>query len=449
MIENFLKQVFKGWVDNINSVHSIFTNYYGEERVDLQMSCNEESWVTATLGWNLDCVSFLEESRLIALNPLFAKMIHAMTNTSVRSICIGKPEELIAANITEEECISMLQSILDSEYDDYLTGFASGRPSNIKLTVWFPEITVTNENNKFEVIYDVYIRILLNTDGSMKGNFTLCRSTFTHGQYRSGYMFSHTRSISNDDVPNFQDCCLGSGPIRYTMSNLMGTYDEDIWLLFCIELDAYLRVESLNGGPYIKLETIGNNRSRKTLEQEFPNSIKTVISAGVIHRPNPSPTAKAIYKLINGFISYIIKERVLRFNYINGAYNIAHSYVDVRVTLSNAFIAYVNTLNLADYLSVRELYEKRIIVSGVVKGNGIEVSSINENTIDDATPRHMPFSFKGNRVPFVIKREEVVHSNDSIFLANNVTLNILNHLLTYLNYGRNKDNTPITGSYYQ
>ncbi len=450
MIEDFLKQVYKGWVEKVNSVHSIFANYYGEDRVDLQMPYEEEAFVEEMKNWDIRNMLFVDEDKLIELNIHFAKVIEAMNTLGhIPDMVIGNPDDLAAVNLTEEMVVSILQSIIDSDYSSNILNYGSFDFSSLKILLLFPEVTVTNENNKSEIIYDVYIKVPITIEGTLGGQFKLCRSTFTTNQYKCGYMFSHAQVINNDRIPDFRECCLGRGPIRETISNLMGTFDEDFWLLFCVELESYLRVESLAGGPYIRLEQINSNSRNKKIENNFPNSITTSIPAKLINRNGVNSQNTRIYNMINGFIQHIIHNKVLTFSYINGGYTIGHSYVDVRVIMSNAFIDYVNTLNLEDYVQVSVLYSKKIIVKGIVRNNAIEISPEEAPTRTPTSNDFMPFRFKGNRIPFVVKNiNSSIANNESVFLTNHVTHNILIHLLSYLNYGRNSNNSPSEGNHY-
>lgn len=448
MIEDYLKLVFKDWVEKINSVHSIFTNYYGEERVDLQMSYTESDFIETVRNWDIRSILSVEEDTLIQMNVHFAKVLQSYSDSPRKCITVGNPTEIEAAGLTEEIVLSLLQSVIASEYDNFILNSGAVDFYDIKMFIWFPEVTVVNDNDKSEVIYDVYIKLPVSREGTITGQFKLCRSTFTARQYRSGYMFSHTPSISNSHIPEFKECCLGSGPLRETISNLMCSFDAEFWLLFCIELESYLRVESLRGGPYIKLETIGASQNSKKIEKEFSQNVQVTIPAKIINRNVANSQNTIIYNLINDFIEYIIQNKVIKFSYINGAYTIAHSYVDVRTTISNAFIAFINSISLEQRVPVSVLYSKSILVNGVIKDNRIETTTVAVVNRPETSVSFMPFKFKGERIPFVVKDGEALTNNDSIFLSNNVTHNILTHLLTYLNYGRNPNNSPVERSYY-
>ena len=69
---------------------------------------------------------------------------------------------------------------------------------------------------------------------------------------------SHVHGIPFNRFTDFKSPCLGSGPIKSTVATLALGYDEAIRQLFCLELDKYVRVESIAGIPYRYLEKIGN-----------------------------------------------------------------------------------------------------------------------------------------------------------------------------------------------
>lgn len=60
--------------------------------------------------------------------------------------------------------------------------------SGIFLLVWFPEVTVTNENNRSVDIQDLYMKVPIGADGSMNGSPTMNRATYPLDQFLSDYM---------------------------------------------------------------------------------------------------------------------------------------------------------------------------------------------------------------------------------------------------------------------
>ena len=87
--------------------------------------------------------------------------------------------------------------------------------------------------------------------------------------------------------------------------------------------------ESLNGGPYRRLENIGKSNKISLIVSTF--SMPGVLNTGVLGDSE-----------ISEFIRYFINKRLLTFNYINNSYSIAMSYKDFSILVSNEFIAWYN-----------------------------------------------------------------------------------------------------------
>lgn len=56
------------------------------------------------------------------------------------------------------------------------------------ILVWFPFVTVTNENNKSVMIQDLYAEVGLDFAGLLRGKPRFNRSTYTYEQWVSDYM---------------------------------------------------------------------------------------------------------------------------------------------------------------------------------------------------------------------------------------------------------------------
>lgn len=121
---------------------------------------------------------------------------------------------------------------------------------NDYIYIYFPEITITNENNHFHKIYDTFIRV----ETGDRIRFSIKRTTFTEEEYKAGYIHSHAPCRH---INHWQYMCLGTGPIGSTITSLTVDKDnEDLWKLFFIELNEYLQTESLSGGPYIRMDIL-------------------------------------------------------------------------------------------------------------------------------------------------------------------------------------------------
>ena len=132
----------------------------------------------------------------------------------------------------------------------------NSNPVSCYIMIWFPKVTVSNEKNKSVDIYDLFVKLDLYTSGHlMEEGLKMMRTTYTKTQWLAGYSHSHLPRIGNQPV--WQEPCFGSGPIRNTINMLRAQYDYDRWGLLMFEIEKFVRTESLRGGPYIRLESIG------------------------------------------------------------------------------------------------------------------------------------------------------------------------------------------------
>ena len=91
--------------------------------------------------------------------------------------------------------------------------------NSMYILVHFPQVRVTNEHDRFVDITNLWAKVCICSNGSMRGNFSLNRSSYPLLHFNSGYMHSHVSGIPKDDFTMFQVPCFGSGPVRDTMTS--------------------------------------------------------------------------------------------------------------------------------------------------------------------------------------------------------------------------------------
>lgn len=235
----------------------------------------------------------------------------------------------------------ILHSILIDYFGDANVDFKA----NNEILIYFPRVTVTNENDKSIEITKLFVKVVVDEDCSLVGTFTMNRSEYTADQFRSDYLHSHINGIpARSGEPTwFKTPCLGSGPIKQTCTTLNAGFNEDFWNLFCRELSLYVTRESLRGGPYRCLENVGvRNGKWEELKLE----------------PSYNSTPYFEDETIEQFTDYLLKDMPFKFNYVNGSYGIAMSPFEWHINLSNKFIEWYNaghpsfrlTTNYRNYL---------------------------------------------------------------------------------------------------
>lgn len=314
----------------------------------------------------------------------------------------------------------------DSLRDEYI-GF---------ILVHFPEVKITNENDRFVICKHFYVKVGIKANGKSFGYFGINRSEYQKSHMLSDYMHSHCNGIPKSDFTSFLSPCLGSGPIRSTVSTLSISYDESIWELFCLELDRYMRTESINGGPYRRLENIGKANKTSLVVSTF--SMTDTLNTGAL-----------VYSDISEFIRYFINKKLLTFNFINNSYSIAMSYKDFSILVSNEFITWYNNKYANAELSYTysTLLDTGTLKKCIIKNNEIQYFEHISNTSNSRYEGRIVCTFKGNIVRIHVVDDYAEEPDNMSVLLNS---SIINHLakavLSIVNYkyGR-KDNNEEAG----
>ena len=388
----------------VYEVYEIFQNFFGEGHTDLQQ---------------------------VPADDRIIDVVYACTD-------IGNIEPDTNIEISEDE----LNSIKDR--------FLSYKPF---IMVWWPSVTVTNENNRSVQIQDLYAKIQVNLEGRIpyeSRGFFLNRTTFTEIQFNSGYCHSHVPRFSG--VPGFQSPCLGTGPINNTIMDLKNGCEEALWMLFCQELALYVTVESLRGGPYFRMESIGSS-SRLTEYTAYNKHIERPDQFSSLFSSRPDKKEELL-RLLRNFSIYYLEHGHLCFNYKDGSFVPGMPYHDFIIDISNSFIEWVNrTYSNRDVYSdiqardtINEFYNRGILIKGLV-ANGAFYELDYENSYDYSRYEGTEmFLFKEEIKRLHIIAEENAHMEVSTLLNHKLAMYILNSVLKIINYRyRNEHNREQTG----
>lgn len=132
------------------------------------------------------------------------------------------------------------------------------------IMVFFPEVTITNENDESHLIRELWVRVPIGDSGSMQGEFTITRTCLTDSEYHLRYFHSHANS-DKEHCLKFYNVCLGLTPLKDLCTTLNDSSDPTLWRMFCFELNRFVRTESLMGVPYVKLSSI--SKCGKVIEE--------------------------------------------------------------------------------------------------------------------------------------------------------------------------------------
>ena len=401
-----IKTIIEEHLQNVTNVLQVFEDFFGEDKVDLQ---------------GIPTVSKIEEVFLGLYGEKsigsLGELSHIEADMHSTELVKDVPDEILSSTSSVMVAISEVLYHVVHE-------------SSIKIIVYFPEVRVSNEYNKFIDITELYTKISLDLQGTMVGSFSFNRGEYTMEQYLSDYMHSHARGIPKNNPKRFLEVCLGSGPIRDTVNNLNANYDLDIWRLFCVELDKYVATESISGGPYRRLENVSFHGTNMIA------SLSINTSTGIPQNLVP---------MINEFIKYFIKQKKLVFNYRNGSYSIGMNLTKFILLVSNEFITWFNTNGRYKYAKseIERNYAsmRNIITTVLVTNNAIyKTGGTPDRLIGNRSNLGVIGTFKGKEIVVHIAEWDNSSNNLTTILVPEVIGYILGKILKVINceYGKNR-----------
>jgi hypothetical protein len=298
------------------------------------------------------------------------------------------------------------------------------------IIVRFPHVTVTNEHERSVDIKEVYVKLKIDCTGALIGRFQLSRAHFPISHIKSNYAHSHIPGIPSLDTP-FLDPCLGSGPINNTINSLNVDFDEDLWNLFCLELQKYVSTESISGVPYRYLEHIG-------VDRYSPSSINTY---NIYHSNGlPRHYSHVLYKKFLREVPF----SSLKFKYHNNEWQFAMSYTKYMILISNLFIQWFNNLPEEERVSYRTIVQNFVSEYKICNNKIYTTSNTNSNYSNIEGLQIC--TFKGAPVKVVVEREVSAVENTVLLITPQIANKILTDILNLVNwkYGNN-ENEPSNG----
>lgn len=431
-MDTILTEKYNNLVSTANQVISIFNHFYGEDKVDVQNFISLEEFLVRIKSINILSLLNVRYSDYDVDSPEYSIIRTAYYNDDRRTTLGGNTELFPVLSSKLKECTTpMLLNRLELP--------------NIAILVYFPKVTITNEQDKSIDIHKLFAKITIDYYGCLgERGLTFNRAEYTKAQFAARYKHSHIRSFDSSVMSNFQTSCLGSGPIRDSHGLLTASYDEDLWQMFCLELSQYVKTESIAGGPYMRMESILNPTYSYNKTTRFSFTDRNIGDMGL-----SGATGNAIKFLLSNFIVYLGNKNILPFSYSNNNYHIALGFSDTVRVFSNAFIAFYNEKFNEDYehynLELNELMSLGILKKAIITPNQIQIAetSSSDNLVSirdiERAEEQTACIFKGERIPIHIIRDVTIPENDrhSIILDYKY-VNFLFYQITVLinlNYG--------------
>ena len=186
-----------------------------------------------------------------------------------------------------------------------------------RILIHFPCFQISNSEGYSHTIKDLFVKLYTTIDQStgkisFENSISGFRTTLTDAELHTGYLHSHLKSADRNyfesfntkDVPN-RWFCLGSGETLDLLDVMAGAdeFDKNLFELFLYTLDGFVKWESLEGGPYIKLRSIHLNSENDVSKYQIRTHI--VESAKDILRYDTDLQRKLKYTFSNGNVSVI------------------------------------------------------------------------------------------------------------------------------------------------
>ena len=146
------------------------------------------------------------------------------------------------------------------------------------VIIKFPKIEITNSKNHSHIIHDLYVKWKFGPGFKMIKTLAGIRGSLDYIENKVGYRHSHLPSTSSIDT-QFSQFCLGTGDFRelhteWTQEDHEFVQEEFELLLY--QLGAYVKWESLGGGPYMRIQNIavGNSSSYINTHDDYKIAIE-------------------------------------------------------------------------------------------------------------------------------------------------------------------------------
>ena len=324
MTEEINKQVHELY-DNImerpNQILQFFQDFFSEGRVEMQGFLTEDELYTylseTPLGTLMEYVSIVDSPAYQNMDKEGQDIINLFRAVE------GVNNEII---VSDSALVKYFLPILKEK-------IANTKFNDLFILIYFPTVRITNEYDKYVDIRDLWLKVPFNWEGKGNGYFGVNRSNYPLNQFQFGYMHSHVSNIPKSNFENFQTPCTGSGPINSTLVTLAVGYDEAIWQLLCLELDRFVRVESISGVPYHRLENIPTPEMGNATDKFSMQTLKGIVYYNSVFGREQ----------LRLFIKHLLETKKLKFNYSNGSYGLGMSFIDTVILISNEFISWYNT----------------------------------------------------------------------------------------------------------
>lgn len=133
--------------------------------------------------------------------------------------------------------------------------------SRYNLVILFPDFIITNELGNTHRIRELYVQFVAEQGTTSWGvSFNGSRGTLTVSEVNTKYAHSHLPQAAVGGT--WQSFCQGSSAFKVLTTALALKPTEGKWEMVLLSLENYLKWESLEGGPHVKMAAITTGERR-------------------------------------------------------------------------------------------------------------------------------------------------------------------------------------------
>lgn len=178
------------------------------------------------------------------------------------------PENVDVSNIEETKIITAVLRAANLDPTDVQAGPELESLKRIAranmvypITIKFPELEISNSRRHKHRIYDLFVRFYV----TAKGRLVRVRKYYLYGtrttgriqEVRAHYAHSHLPRLDWNRIA-LAAFCTGKGPINDCCKSLSQRFEERAFTLFCHSLKTFVRWESIEGKPFLKMADISS-----------------------------------------------------------------------------------------------------------------------------------------------------------------------------------------------
>lgn len=438
-IKDKIRSIYEKEIETVLRVYDIFKDFYGEDNVDLQNNdfSSIEIKIENQIIFDFRPSFFYKDE--ITKSDCFSNEKKEELYNLIDEAKDGEKRVTVGSLIEDEEVFLFFVKYL---IEDVVCN------SIFNILIYFGDVRVTNEFDKYIDISGLWAKVCIYSNGKF-ARFGLNRSKYDITQFRSGYMHSHVGGIPTSNFEEFQGVCTGSGPINNTIFTLRNNFNENMWQLFCLELNLFTKVESIGGIPYHRLENVGNVGVRENIASEYTMHNPTYLSISPTTLYNID--AENSHTYLEEFCIYLFRKNLFSFSFAKGSYSLGLSFKDALLLVTDVFIEWYNKV-LLDYSKIdisSRINVKELFVEVFFQNNKLYLINNGESNTEQSDREYCLqyvgnkiCTFKGKDILLEIEGATEVPQENRIKIINpKIVENIIAAILLMLNnqYGKEEN----------